>query len=126
MSELDEKMARLSARQAENKRRSLEDRIHWPPDPTVADFEESGLRCVVLAGPMSRRGYVRVPPGHPYAHAGYDDVPVEVHGGLTFRCLDTDGFSWFGWDDGHNDKLGRSHREETVDLARQLAKLATT
>lgn len=29
-------------------------------------------------------GYVAVPPEHPYHGKNYDDVPVEIHGGLTF------------------------------------------
>ena len=29
-------------------------------------------------------GYVAVPPEHPYFGTDYDDIPVSVHGGLTF------------------------------------------
>lgn len=29
-------------------------------------------------------GYVAVPPEHPYYGKDYDNVPVEIHGGLTF------------------------------------------
>ena len=29
-------------------------------------------------------GYVRIPEGHPYYEKTYDDIPVSVHGGLTF------------------------------------------
>lgn len=32
-------------------------------------------------------GYVAVPPEHPYYGKDYDDVPVEVHGGLTYGTV---------------------------------------
>jgi hypothetical protein len=31
-------------------------------------------------------GYVGAPPGHPWHGAGYNDVDVSVHGGLTFAA----------------------------------------
>lgn len=31
-------------------------------------------------------GYVAVPKDHPYFGKDYDDIDVEVHGGLTFAC----------------------------------------
>lgn len=32
-------------------------------------------------------GYIAVPPDHPWARMGYDDVRCEVHGGLTYASL---------------------------------------
>jgi hypothetical protein len=29
-------------------------------------------------------GYVCIPPNHPYHGTDYNDIPVDVHGGLTF------------------------------------------
>jgi len=31
-------------------------------------------------------GYVCIPPGHPMYEVAYDDIPVDVHGGLSFAC----------------------------------------
>ena len=31
-------------------------------------------------------GYVAVPKDHPFFGKGYDDVNIDVHGGLTFAC----------------------------------------
>jgi hypothetical protein len=41
-------------------------------------------------------GYVGVPGGHPFHGKGYDDLPVVVHGGLTFadRCADLSREVW--------------------------------
>jgi hypothetical protein len=47
---------------------------------TAAGYEDE-----FLAMPMGHRcGYVTVPDGHPCAGKDYDELDVEVHGGLTF------------------------------------------
>lgn len=51
-------------------------------------------------------GYVRIPYTHPVANKSYDDIDVEVHGGLTYgndSFPDSnikDGY-WYGFDCGH-------------------------
>jgi hypothetical protein len=74
-----------------------------------------GLQCIVtrndLGGPSHswsahRCGYVRVPAGHPFHGKGYDDIDVNVHGGLTFAevepCAHEDGTGyWIGFDFAH-------------------------
>lgn len=32
-------------------------------------------------------GYVLIPEGHPLHGKDYDDIPVDIHGGLTFAAL---------------------------------------
>lgn len=62
------------------------DKLQWP-DPST------GLPCLMVRGPHGGWcGYVGVPEGHRYFGVGYDDVPVEAHGGLTFadHCQKTD------------------------------------
>lgn len=54
------------------------DKVHWVDEATDLD-------CLIVRGPHGALcGYVGVPEGHPDYQKGYDDVPVEVHGGLTF------------------------------------------
>jgi len=55
-----------------------------------------------------RCGYVKVGPEHPWFGKGYDDVSVEVHGGLTFadhgKACPTHGEEaewWVGFDCSH-------------------------
>lgn len=52
-------------------------------------------------------GYVRIPEGHEYYEKTYDDIPVNVHGGLTFGDhvfgkdkYFSDGY-WVGFDTAH-------------------------
>jgi hypothetical protein len=68
----------------------------------------AGLRAVVIIHPAGHRcGYVAVPEGHKYHGKGYDDVPVNVHGGLTYAGGKSDypapsaGLWWLGYDCAH-------------------------
>lgn len=72
------------------------------------EWEHAGLKCaVVQAREGSHRcGYVRVPPQHPQFARDYNDINVDVHGGLTFGeiepCAHEDGQGyWFGFDCNH-------------------------
>jgi hypothetical protein len=73
------------------------------------EWISSGLQCVVVKAvrdSQHRCGYVRVPAGHLQHGKSYDDVPVEVHGGLTFGklepCEHEDGQGyWYGFDCAH-------------------------
>jgi len=76
-------------------------------------------------------GYVRIPEGHPYYEKTYDDIPVSVHGGLTFsdhifedNKYFSDGY-WVGFDTAHyGDDLQRwpvdRVMEETIYLFKEI------
>jgi hypothetical protein len=56
----------------------------------------------------TRCGYVRVGPAHPWFGKDHDDIPADVHGGLTFakggRACETHDDKaewWIGFDCGH-------------------------
>lgn len=79
------------------------------PYKVEREWKAFGLSCAVVQGREAgnRCGYVRVPPGHPYYGKDYDNVDVDVHGGLTFAELepcteheDGQGY-WFGFDCAH-------------------------
>jgi hypothetical protein len=128
-------------RKHSEERRVLEMTVEreWPPAENVLSrWTAHGLECVVAMG-YTLCGYVKVPPTHPCADKHYDDVAVEVHGGLTFRCKAIGGGAWFGFDTAHymdwipmpasiGDVPGRIWDAEDVQaevnlLAEQLAKL---
>lgn len=51
----------------------------------MARWTHRGVPCVALRNNLGNWcGYVAVPEGHPWHGRGYDDVPAEVHGGLTY------------------------------------------
>ena len=94
------------------------DRTGWPAgpwdnEPDVMSWadERTGLPCLIRRNSMGVWcGYVGVPPGHPAFEQGYDDVDVDVHGGLTFADpIDTaknhpefaTELWWLGFDCGH-------------------------
>ena len=69
-------------------------------DQTIYDqgtFE--GYPYVVVQGPFSINGYVAVPVSHPDWGKEYDDVEMEVHGGLTFGCMNQLTNPWVGFED---------------------------
>lgn len=73
---------------------------------------EAGLKAIVIATPMGHRcGYVSVPAEHPLCGKHYNDVAVEVHGGLTYSD-ERDGLWWFGYDCAH---LGDAKDIELMD-----------
>jgi hypothetical protein len=80
-------------------------------------------------------GYVKIVPKHIYYGKGYDDIPLNVHGGLTFSEIisdnDVDGWPeghWIGFDTAHyGDDILKWPKEkvleETKDLFRQVYSL---
>lgn len=87
-------------------------------------------------------GYVLLPEGHEYHGKDYDDIPVEVHGGLTFATKvtkemlehwdqldESDLGKWMvGWDSAHyGDSIVNWPKEKverhTIYLKEQLEKL---
>ena len=84
------------------------------PDKLVWRDEATGMDCMIVRGPSgSLCGYVAVTPDHQFYEHDYYDVPVDVHGGLTYAnpCGDvichvpddpeSDDVWWFGFDTAH-------------------------
>ena len=62
---------------------------------------EAGLPAKVVIQPAGHRcGYVKVPKDHPYYGLDYDDMHIDVHGGVTYAEHYKDGF-WIGFDCAH-------------------------
>lgn len=72
-------------------------------------------------------GYVILPPSHPDIGKHYDDIKVEVHGGLTYGKGNTYGFDTFHSDDWTEWSQNETYRDfeyvksETLSLLRQFA-----
>ncbi len=88
-------------------------------DAIEKEWRYAGLDCVVARADLAhavggwegvmkhRCGYVRVPAGHRFHGQPYDDIDVDVHGGLTFAeiepCAHEDGIGyWIGFDCAHS------------------------
>lgn len=62
---------------------------------------QAGLPAKVKVMPMGHRcGYVGVN-AEVFADKGYDDLDVDVHGGLTYARTEEDGVRWYGYDCAH-------------------------
>lgn len=99
-------------------------------------WEYKGYTCVVKEHPRMGHylGYVGVPEDHVAAVIGdYEDIPVPVHGGLTFSGEDLQGVSkesgfWVGWDYAHIFDQGKDYSledivEDVEDVVNQLSEI---
>lgn len=59
-------------------------------------------------------GYVKLPPDHKWWGLKYEDIDVDVHGGLTYGSMDKDDINYvIGFDAAHyGDSLERWPKEE--------------
>lgn len=127
----------------------------WNNEPDRQDFIHAGFSCFILRNQIGCWcGYVGIPESHPYFGKDYNDIPVDVHGGITYadKCdppichIPEKGMPenvwWLGFDTAHAFDLCPSmHRRfqfgdtyayrnmeysinETKKLAEQLKKLA--
>lgn len=85
------------------------DRMELPPclykrqSLVLATGEHVGFNWVVAHNEMGfRTGYIRLPLSHPWRDLRYDDIPANVHGGLTYRDFH-ENFpgTWIGFDCAH-------------------------
>jgi hypothetical protein len=86
--------------------KTFEECMKDQPGTRYADFYEDGIHVLVMRGPFSLCAYLGIPQGHPLAGFNYEDIPLRVHGGLTFgKEGDGDwrpaGEYWYGWDYAH-------------------------
>lgn len=58
----------------------------WQQEVDRLEWRHNGFPCLMVRHASFGHwcGYVGIPPGHPYYEKNYDDVPVEIHGGLTY------------------------------------------
>jgi len=84
----------------------------YPEPPPSWTGEREGYACEIIVNhSASRCGYVTVRPGHPAFGKGYDDLNIDVHGGLTYACAAEDGGWTFGFDCSHCDDAGHPEYE---------------
>lgn len=75
----------------------------WDDEPDKAQWQDqaTGFACLAVRSSHSGHwcGYVGVPQSHPTFGKNYDDVDVQVHGGLTFsaQCNDHSRSHWKEW-----------------------------
>ena len=75
-------------------------------EPSRESFNYRGYKCLIIRHPefLHLCGYVGIPEGHKYYKKHYDEVPLEVHGGLSFSDFwedENDGLWYLGFDTGH-------------------------
>jgi hypothetical protein len=71
------------------------------------DFMLDDYRCVVVGQSMGHRcGYIGIPKGHSVYGKDYDEIDIDVHGGLTYAGDDNypveSDLWWIGFDCAHS------------------------
>lgn len=97
----------------------MSDTIERPtPQMDVVDTGvEDGIRWTTCRAPLygAVNGYVKLPEGHPWLGQDYDNIDVEVHGGLTYANNEWIGFDYLHsgdmWPEQENDR----HFSRTFD-----------
>ena len=103
----------------------------WSSEPHLLEFKHAGFDCILKRSSTTLVwcGYVAVPESHPAYKKHYDNINVEVHGGLTFadecgvvvchRSSDPDDKVWWlGFDCSHSFDFSPG-MVQTVALAKQ-------
>lgn len=88
------------------------------------EYIHAGLKCAVVQARENRHrcGYVRLPPTHSMFDKPYDNINVNVHGGLTFArmedCVEEDGQGyWIGFDCNH---CGDASYDPAIELKDEI------
>lgn len=82
------------------------DFIEHPKSKIVKEWFEDGIDIVILVCKGSHfTAYFGIPKNHPLAGFNYDDIPLDVHGGLTYGSSDSKvlpkDYFFYGWDYAH-------------------------
>ncbi len=78
----------------------------WMSEPDRMEFNHSGFDCLLSRNPhiFTWCGYVAVPDGHPCFGKDYNNMDIDIHGGLTYAGLcggQKGAVWWFGFDCAH-------------------------
>lgn len=73
---------------------------------TLDEGTYKGMDYIILSLGVHPTAYVRIPRGHQYFKKKYDDIDIDVHGGLTYASGDVANAKkvgwWIGWDYAHS------------------------
>jgi len=101
----------------------------WSAEPDRQEWKYKGFPCLIVRNHMGVLcGYVGVPSNHPYYQMNYEEIPLEVHGGLTYsqHCRENichkpaegepDDVWWLGFDCGHYGDLIPCYKDLNPDF----------
>ena len=112
---------------------------HWGNGPWVEELDfvkwkYKGIVCLVKRayvvegfhlGHLSLgnlNGYIQVPKEHPWFKKDYNDIDVEVHGGLTFGEIRDEGEFWIGFDCAHSFDIVPSIEPTRTETDKEICK----
>jgi hypothetical protein len=100
--------------------------IKAAPGHIFKHWVEDGIGCLIRRANWAIAAYLGVPKEHPFCLLNADDIPLRVHGGLTFGYdFDSqnenwpDDYRWYGWDYGHYLDITTRDGELEIDEERK-------
>lgn len=81
--------------------------LDMKPGQIAKDWDEDGVRVLVMRGQASLCAYVGIPTDHPLAGIDWTVIILECHGGCTYSEEGhgegdlPKGYYWYGWDYAH-------------------------
>lgn len=75
----------------------------WEDEPDFLEYEDRGYKCKIRRHSEAKHlcGYVVLKKSHPLFGRKYEDIGLEVHGGLTFAGYNSDEEYMIGFDCAH-------------------------
>jgi hypothetical protein len=83
----------------------------WVEEPDIIIFNYKGFDCKVIRVAAKEIfseelsvfgghfcGYIKIPPEHPFYHKSFDDVDLDIYGGLTINAISQDDEHWIAFD----------------------------
>jgi hypothetical protein len=100
----------------------------WDNEPDRAAWTDpdTQLPCLAIRNTLGAWcGYVALPSNHPWTKLGRNDIPVDVHGGLSFKGEREGDAEWIGFDCNHYRDLAPKAFELYKDVLPSYADHAT-
>lgn len=74
----------------------------WIGEPDRVEMEYQGVRCRIFRDSLGvLLGFALVEKDHPFYEKDYEDIDIDIHGGLTSAGRDGAGDFWIIFDCGH-------------------------
>ena len=71
-------------------------------DKILEEGTHKGYKYMIMRLKTHPVCYIKLPDDSELREFSYDDIHLDVHGGLTYKSEDEEGHTWIGWDYAHS------------------------
>jgi hypothetical protein len=96
--------------------------VKYTKERTIETLEsgfENGIKYEIKSLGTYPVAYIGIEENHPLAGFDYEDIPIDVHGGLTYSQIGNDeylpkGYYWYGWDYAHSGDYAVYYEDHSI------------